>query len=66
MSIGKDTGLADDETLADHKGIASLFEQTILLVIQAYNSLAYQQRMNIIFTLIDNNTKVKEILKEQA
>lgn len=31
-----------DETLAGHNEITSLFEQRTLLVIQAYNSLAYQ------------------------
>ena len=29
-----------------------------------FNSVAYQRRLNVLNTLIDNNVKVKEILKE--
>ena len=49
-----------------HNENASLFEQTILLVSQAYKSLAYQQRMNILSTIIENNTKATKILRQQA
>ena len=49
-----------------HNENASLFEQTILLVSQAYKSLAYQQRMNILSTIIENNTKATIILRQQA
>ena len=54
----------DDEALGGHQEMASLFEQTILLVGQVFNSLAYQRRLNVLNTLIDNNVKVKEMLKE--
>ena len=54
----------DDEASDGHQGMASLFEQTILLVGQVFNSLAYQRRLNVLNTLIDNNVKVKEMLKE--
>ena len=54
----------DDEALDGHQEKASLFEQTILLVGQVFNSLAYQRRLNVLNTLIDNNVKVKEMLKE--
>ena len=54
----------DDEASDGHQEIASLFEQTILLVGQAFNSVAYQRRLNVLNTLIDNSVKVKETLKE--
>ena len=47
----------DDEAADDHQEIASLFEQTILLVGQVFN-------FNVQNTSIENNVKVKEILKE--
>ena len=56
----------EEEAAAGHHDIALVFEQTILLIGQAFNSLAYQRRLNILSTLIDNNTRVKEILKEQT
>ena len=43
-----------------------LFDQAVLLVGQLYNSIGYQGKLNILSTLIDNNTKVKEILKEES
>ena len=46
--------------------MANLFEQTVLLTAQTYNSLAYQCRINVLLTLDPNSTKVKEILKEQS
>ena len=54
----------DDEAADGHQEIASLFEHTVLLVGQVFNSVAYQRRLNVINTLIKNNVKVKEILKE--
>ena len=54
----------DDEAPDGHQEIASLFEQTILLVGQAFNSVTYQRRINVLNTLRDNSVKVKEILKE--
>ena len=49
-----------------HHKVANLPEQTVLLNAQAYNSLVYQRRMNVLSMLIPNSTKVKEILKEQS
>jgi len=46
--------------------ISNLFEQTILLVGQAFNATAYHRRKNILGTLIENSTKVKEILRDQS
>ena len=46
--------------------ISRLFDQAVLPVGQAYNSIGYQGRLNILSGLIDNNTKVKEILKEES
>ena len=45
--------------------IATLFEQSILLKVQAFNAITYQRRLNILNTLIDNRIKTKEILKER-
>ena len=44
--------------------IATLFEQSILLISQVFNPITYHRRLNILNTLIDNSIKVKEILKE--
>lgn len=49
-----------------HNENASLFEQTILLVSQTYKSLAYQQRMNILSTIIENNIKATKISRQKA
>ena len=54
----------DDEAADGHQEMVSLFEQTILLAGQGLNSVAYQRRLNVLNTLIENNVKVKEILKE--
>ena len=56
---------SDDEAADGHQEIASLFEQTILLVGQVFNSMAYQRRLNVLNISIENNVKVKENLKEQ-
>ena len=53
----------DNEASDGHQEIASLFEQTILLAGQVFNSVAYQIRLIVLNTLIDNIFKVKEILK---
>ena len=42
-----------------------MFEQSILLKVQAFNAITYQRRLNILNTLIDNRIKTKEILKER-
>ena len=49
-----------------HNENASFFEQTILLVSQTYKSLAYQQRMNILSTIIENNIKATKISRQKA
>ena len=54
----------DDQAEDGNQEIASLFEQTVLLVGQVFNLVAYQRRFNVLNTLIENNFKVKEILKE--
>ena len=46
--------------------ISRLFDQAVLLVEYLYNSIEYQRRLNIMSTLIDDNTKVKEMLKEES
>ena len=38
--------------------ISRLFDQAALLVVQLYNSIGSQRRLNILSPLIDNNTKV--------
>ena len=56
----------DDEAISGHMEIATLFEQSILLISQAFNAMTYHRRLNILNTLIDNSIKVKEILKERS
>ena len=56
----------DDEAISGHMEIATLFEQSILLISQAFNATTYHRRLNILNTLIDNSIKVKEILKERS
>ena len=46
--------------------ISRIFDQAVLLVGQVYNLVVYQRRLNILSALIDNKTKVKEILKEDS
>ena len=46
--------------------IATLFEQSILLISQVFNAITYHRRLNILNTLIDNSIKVKGILKEPS
>ena len=46
--------------------ISRLFDQAVLLVGQKYNSIGYQERMNILSALTDNNTNANEILKEAS
>ena len=41
-----------------------LFDQAVLVVGRVYNSTGYQSRLNILPALTENNTKVKEILRE--
>ena len=56
----------DDEAAAGHNDIALFFEQTVFLVSQAFNSLDDQRRLRQSSTLVDNNARVKEVLREQT
>ena len=56
----------DDEATSGHMEIATLFEQSILLLGQAFNAIIHRRRLNILNTLIDNSIKVKEVLKERS
>ena len=56
----------EEELNEGHREMANLFEQTVLLTAQTYNSLAYQRRMNVLSALTPNSTKVKKILKEKS
>ena len=46
--------------------ISRLLDLAVLLVGQVYNFIGYQRRLNILSVLIDNNTKIKEKLKEES
>ena len=46
--------------------VSRLFDKTICLIGQVFHSIGYQRRLNILSALIDNNNKVKEILKEES
>lgn len=46
--------------------ISRLFDQAVLLVGHVYNSIGYQRKLNILSVLIENGTKVKEMLKEES
>ena len=51
-----------------HEGedeIATLLEQSVMLIDQAFNSVTYHRQLNILSTFIDNSTKIKDIIKEQ-
>ena len=52
-----------DEEVQEMTAMSSLFEQTMLLIGQEFHSAAYYRRQNILSTLIDNPSKVKEILR---
>ena len=56
----------DDEAASGHMEIATLLEQSILLIDQTFNSITYHRRVNILNVLIGNSIKVKEILKERS
>ena len=53
-----------DEEVQEMTAISSLFEQAMLLVGQAFHSVTYYCRQNILSILIDNPSKVKETLKD--
>ena len=54
----------DNKASDGHQEITSFFEHTILLVSQVFKLVANQRCLNVLNTLVDNNVKVKEILKE--
>ena len=58
--------IPEEELNEYHREVANLFEQTFLSTAQTYNFLAYQCRMNVLWRLISNSTKIKEILKEHS
>ena len=59
--------IPDDQVQGSGKIVISrLFDLTTLLVGQVDNSIGYQRRLNILSVLIDNNAKIKEILKEES
>jgi len=53
----------DDEPLSE---IAMLFDQVVLMVSQTSNSITHHRRDNILSTLIESSTKVKDILRDQS
>ena len=48
------------------KECVTLFEQSVLLIGQVFNTLAYQRRRNALSTLIENNVRIKQIFKEPS
>ena len=56
----------DDEATSGHMEIATLFEQSILLLGQAFNAITYHRRLNNLNTLMYNSIKVQEVLKERS
>jgi len=54
---------ADDEVEDE---VTSLLEQTVLLVGQAFNASVYHRRESLLSSLILNNVKLKDILKNQS
>ena len=53
----------DDKVDSGHMEIAGWFEQTIPLIGHAFNAITNQLRLNVLNTLMDNSTKVKEMLR---
>ena len=56
----------NDKVVSGYMEIVGLFEQIFLFIGQAFNSVTYQRRLNVLNTLTDNGTKVKGILKERS
>ena len=50
----------NDKAVSGHTEITGLFEQTKLLIGQMFNTITYQKRLDVLNTLIDNSTRVKE------
>ena len=59
----EDSQMGDNTPLME---VSALFKQSILLLAQACNGTSYFRRKNILGTLINGKSKVKEILKEQS
>ena len=59
----KISSASSDEEFQELTMVSNLFEQTMLFVGQTFQSITYYRRHNILSTLIDNPSKVKEILK---
>ena len=55
------------KAVSEHIKIAGSLEQKILFIGQVFNSISRQRRLlNVLNTLIDNGTKVKEITKKHS
>lgn len=54
----------DEFSVSNFAEITGLFEQAMLLSAQTYQRMTFQRRYNILSTLIDNPTKVNELLKD--
>ena len=48
----------DDKATSCHIEIATLFEQSILFIGQAFEAITHHRWLNILNTLIDNSIKV--------
>lgn len=58
---------ANDESAIQNFGyIIGLIEKTVMLESQTYQRLMYHRRHNVLSTLIDNGSKVNELLKNNA
>ena len=57
------TNNPEDESISQ---VSQYFEQVMLLLGQTHNTIYYYRRENILSTLIDSNTRVKDILKSQS
>ena len=56
----------NNENCSPVLAVSFLFEQSIPLLGQAFNTTSYFRRENFLETLIDDKSKVKEILREQS
>ena len=70
IEIEKDLVLDSSEVSPEEesqvKGMCGLFEQTVTLVAQAFNTTAYYRRTNILSSVIQDQKRVKELLNEMA
>ena len=56
----------DYEATSGRMEIATLFEQSILLIGEGFNTIRYHSRLNILNTVIDSSIKINGILKERS